>query len=150
MKRMFAIALLFAAMPVLAVEADNCSQYQQLATLYEIRSLMLKPFSSSYSLDQVIDRRIDVLRGPLPDGGFRWVRWVRPEGDAPFDKHGHLVSAVNGSGSDSFEASGRHAFSVRIAVPAKKSLFSANNPVYVGSVSIRYSVEGRTRSRDEA
>jgi hypothetical protein len=149
MKRALVFFLLFAAAPLLAVETDDCRQYQQLATLYEIRSLMLEPSTSSYDVGKVIDRRIDQLRGPLPEGGFRWVRWVRPQGDAPYDKHGHTVAAVNGSGSDSFEASGQHVFSIRVAVPQKKSLFSGNNPVYVGTVRIRYTSDGRTRTKDE-
>ena len=38
---------------------------------------------------------------------------------------------------------------MRIAVPAKKSLFSRNNAVYVGSVHVSYTVNGRTRTKDE-
>ncbi len=143
-------ALLCAAVPLRAVEPDDCRGYQQLATLYEIRGLVLKPFTSSYETDKVIDRRLDLLRGPLPGGGYRWVGWVRPAGDAPFDKHGHTVAAVQGSGTDSFEASGEHAFAVAVVVPQKKTLFSGNNPVYVGTVHISYTAEGRTRTRDES
>ncbi len=151
MKRMLVLfALLCAAAPLLAVESDDCRGYQQLAALYEIRDLMLKPYSSSYDINKVIDNQLDQLRGPLPDGGYRWVRWVRPTGDAPYDKHGHTVAAVNGSDSDRFEASGQHTFAVAVVVPQKKSLFSGNNPVYVGTVHISYTVEGRTRSKDEA
>lgn len=136
-------------MPLAAANVD-CRQYQQLATLYEIRAVMLKPAASSYDVGKVIDRRVDELREPLPEGGWRWVRWVRPEGDGPTDKHGHTVNAVKGSGSDSFEASGEHAFAVRVVVPKKKSLFGANKPVYVGAVRISYSANGRTRTKDEA
>ncbi len=152
MKRMFVLffALLCAAAPLFAVESDDCRGYQQLAVLYEIRDLMLKPYSSSYDINKFIDNQLDQLRGPLPEGGYRWVRWVRPSGDAPYDKHGHTVAAVNGSDSDRFEASGQHAFAVAVVVPQKKSLFSGNNPVYVGTVHISYTVEGRTRSKDEA
>jgi hypothetical protein len=152
MKRVFVLffVLLCAAAPLLSVESDDCRGYQQLATLYEIRGLMLKPFTSSYEIDKVIDRRLDLLRGPLPEGGYRWVRWVRPTGDAPYDKHGHTVAAVQGSGSDSFEASGEHAFAVAVVVPQKKSLFSGNNPVYVGMVHISYTANARTRTKDES
>ena len=71
MKRALVFFLLFAAAPLLAVETDDCRQYQQLVTLYEIRSLMLERSTSSYDVGKVIDRRIDQLRGPLPEGGFR-------------------------------------------------------------------------------
>lgn len=149
MKRTLILALLLvAAVPLLAVESD-CSAYQQLATLYAVRSVMLKPYSSSYDVNQIIDRQLDQLRGPQPDGSYRWVRWVRPSGDAPYDKHGHTVAAVNGSNTDSFEASGQHTFAVAVVVPQKKSLFSGNNPVYVGTVHVSYTVDGRTRTKDE-
>jgi hypothetical protein len=152
MKRAFVLffALLCAAAPLLAVESDDCRGYQQMAILYEIRGLMLKPYTSSFDIGRVIDRQLDQLRGPTPDGGYRWVRWVRPTGDAPYDKHGHTVAAVNGSGSDRFEASGQHAFAVAVVVPQKKSMFSGNNPVYVGTVHVSYTSNGRTRSKDEA
>jgi hypothetical protein len=86
----------------------------------------------------------------MANGGFRWVRWVRPTGNPEYDKHGHTVAAVQGSGADNFEASGGHAFAVRVAVPAKKSLFSGNNPVYVGTARVRYIVNGRERTKEEA
>jgi hypothetical protein len=121
----------------------------QLGAVYEVRALMMKPHTSTYEVDDFIQKRVEQLRDPLPDGGYRWVRWVRPEGDAPVDKHGHTVMAVQGSGKDSVEASGQHAFAVRIVVPAKKSLFSRNNAVYVGKVHISYTVNDRTRTKDE-
>jgi len=150
MKRMMGVVLLFAASPLLAAEVnDPCSAYMQIGTLYEVRSLMMKPYASSYDVDNFIAGRVEELRDPLPDGGYRWVRWVRPDRDAPFDKHGHTVIAIQGSGTDSVEASGQHAFAVRIAVPSKKSLFSRNNAVYVGTVHVSYTVDGRTLTKDE-
>ncbi|HEV7573831.1 MAG TPA: hypothetical protein VGQ21_20240 [Thermoanaerobaculia bacterium] len=150
MKRVMGIALLLIAAPLLAAEvADPCGAYMQLGALYEVRSLMMKPYASSYDVDNFINGRVEQLRDPLPDGGYRWVRWIRPDGDAPIDKHGHTVVAVQGSNSDPVEASGQHAFAVRIAVPAKKSLFSRNNAVYVGNVHVTYTVNGRTRTKDE-
>ncbi|HEV7429136.1 MAG TPA: hypothetical protein VGQ46_22500 [Thermoanaerobaculia bacterium] len=150
MKRVMGIALLMIAAPLFAAEvADPCGAYMQLGALYEVRSLMMKPYASSFDVDNFITARVEQLRDPLPDGGYRWVRWVRPEDDAPIDKHGHTVAAVQGANSDSVEASGQHAFAVRIAVPAKKSLFSRNNAVYVGNVRVTYTVNGRTRTKDE-
>ncbi|MDP9362326.1 MAG: hypothetical protein M3P29_12860 [Acidobacteriota bacterium] len=151
MKRIIGTALLFAVAPLFGADVnDQCSAYLHLGTLYEVRALMMKPYASSYDVEQFINVRVEQLRDPLPDGGYRWVRWIRPEGDAPIDKHGHTVLAVQGSGSDSVEASGQHAFAVRIAVPAKKSLFSRNNAAYVGTAHISFSVNGRTRTKDEA
>jgi hypothetical protein len=150
MKLVMGIALLLIAAPMFAAEvADPCGAYMQLGALYEVRSLMMKPYASSNDVDNFINGRVEQLRDPLPDGGYRWVRWIRPDGDAPVDKHGHTVVAVQGSNSDPVEASGQHAFEVRIAVPAKKSLFSRNNAVYVGNVRVSYTVNGRLREKNE-
>lgn len=147
--RKLIFALLLTPVSALAIDTSDCAAANQLAALYEVRSLMLKPYSSSYDVDKFIDRRLDELREPLAGGGFRFVRWVRPARDPEFDKHGHSVAAVQGSGTDNFEASGDHAFAVRIAVPAKRSLFNGNNSVYVGTAHVRYTVNGRERTKDE-
>src|SRR5438045_2504879 len=139
MKR-FIFLLLFAT-PLFAVTNDDCHAYQQLATLYEVRDLMLRG-ASGYTIDQAIDERL----GPLREG---WVRWVRPEGDASVDKHVHVVAAANGSTSDNFEASCEHPFAVKVVVPSKRSLFNRNNPVYVGTLHVSYSAGGRTRTKDQ-
>jgi hypothetical protein len=147
---MIGIALLLVAAPLFSSEGnDLCSAYLQLGSLYEVRALMMKPYASSYDVENFIRGRVEEMREPLPDGGYRWVRWVRPEGDAPIDKHGHTVVAVQGSSSDSVEASGQHTFAVRIAVPTKKSLFSRNNAVYIGRIHVDYAVNGRSRAKDE-
>ena len=145
------LAIAFLLLPVCAygIEPADCAAANQLAALYEVRSLMLKPYTSSYDVNSFIDKKVDELREPLPGGGFRWVRWARPSGDPEYDKHGHNVVAVQGSASDNFEAAGDHDFAVRVAVPAKRSLFNANNPVYVGTAHIRYSLAGRERTKDE-
>lgn len=142
------ILLLLLAFPLSAIESDDCTNARQLAALYQVRSMMLRD-ASSYDIDKFIDARIDEMRGPLSGGGFRWVRWMRPTGNPAYDKHGHNVAAVEGSGSDHFEASGDHSFSVRIVVPSKRSLFSGNNAVHVGTVHVRYEASGRERTKDE-
>jgi hypothetical protein len=130
------LAVLLIAAPVFA---SDCDDMMQLGALYELRSLMMRGTPSSSDVQSVIDRRIERLREPLADGGYRWVRWVRPTGDGPTDKHVHTVAAVHGSGDpDSFEASGEHAYAVRIVVPSKRSLFKGNNRVYVGDVQMTY------------
>src|SRR5438270_12190698 len=150
MKRVMGFVLLMIAAPLFAADTgDPCGAYMQLGALYEVRALMMKPYASSYDVEKFINERVEQLRDPLPDGGYRWVRWIRPEGEAPIDKHGHTVAAVQGSNSDSVEASGQHAFAVRVAVPAKKSLFSRNNAVYVGEVHVSYTVNGRTKEKTE-
>ena len=150
LKRMVLGALVLVAAPLFAADVnDPCNAYLQLGALYEVRALMMRPYASTYDVEQFINARVEQLRDPLPNGGYRWVRWIRPEGDPPIDKHGHTVIAVQGSGNDSVEASGQHAFAVRVAVPSKKSLFSRNNAVYVGTVHISFTVNGRMRTKDE-
>lgn len=151
MKRVLIFSLLLTAAPLLAARGDDdCQDLLALRELYGIRSMAMSRHVSSYEIDSHIDRRVDQLREPLGGGEFRWVRWARPRGDAPEIKKGHLVVAVHDRGdNDPFEASGDHVFSVRIEVPEKRSLFTRNSPVYVGSVRIRTEVNGRTRTIDK-
>jgi hypothetical protein len=150
MKRAFILIVLLAtAAPLFAIDQGDCGSLTQLGTLYELRTIAMRRGASSYDVDSWIDKRIDLLREPQGGGGYRWVRWVRPSGNDPIDKHLHKTKAVHGSGTDSFEATGSHAYGVRIVVPEKKSLFSKNNPVYVGTVRISYDVEGRRRTKQE-
>jgi hypothetical protein len=143
------IGLVLLLLPVCAfgVETSDCTAANQLAALYELRGVMLR--GASYDVDKFIDAKLDALREPLPDGGFRWVRWARPSGSPEYDKRGHTVGAVQGSGTDNFESSGDHIYAVRIAVPSKRSLVSGNNAVYVGTVHVRAVANGRARNLDE-
>jgi len=141
----FVATLLFLAAPLFA--ADDCRDYRAIGALYEVRSLMLKRYASTYDVDRFIDRRIDELREPNGSGGYRWVRWVRLEGEAPVQKKGHTVAAGPGASQpDRFEASGEHAFAVRVVVPRKRSLLNGNSAVTVGTVEVRYTIEGRTKT----
>ena len=143
MKRaLISILFLLIAAPLLA---DDCGAMTQLATLYELRNVAMRRSSDA---DSWIDKRVDALREP-EGNGYRWVRWVRPSGNDPVDKHLHKTQAVHGNGSDSFEATGAHAYGVRVVVPAKQSMFGHNNPVYVGTVRISYDAEGRRRTKSE-
>jgi hypothetical protein len=137
--------LFFLASPLLA--ADDCRDYRAIGALYEVRSLMLKRYASTYDVDRFIDRRVEELRGPNGSGGYRWVRWVRLEGEAPVDKHGHTVGAsISAPQPDHFEASGQHAFAVRVVVPRKRSLLNGNSAVSIGNVEVRYTADGRTKT----
>jgi hypothetical protein len=139
MKRL--IVLLAVATPLFAVTTnEECRGYQQLATLYQVRELMLHGAGNS-RIDDVIDDQLAVLRRG-------WVRWVAPAHDAPRDKHVHVVAAANGSSTDNFEAAGEHPFEVKIVVPSKRSLLNKNNAVYVGTLHVSYSADGRTRTKD--
>ncbi|MCU1350641.1 MAG: hypothetical protein JWO56_3671 [Acidobacteria bacterium] len=146
-KAILLAALLLTAVPLFAT--DDCRDYRAMGALYEVRNLMLKQYSSSYDVDRFIDRRIEELREPNGEGGYRWVRWVRLEGDAPIDKHGHTVGPSLGAQPDHFEAAGAHAFAVRIAVPRKRSLLNGNNMVAIGKVEIRYTANGKTKTISE-
>lgn len=145
------IAVSLLAFPLFAATGDDCRAVSQLAALYELRALLLKPYTSSYDAEKFIDRRIDELREPMSDGGFRWVRWMRPTGkDGPEVKKGHRVVGVHGRDDhDPFEAGGDHGFAVRIEVPDKRTAFNRNNRVFVGDVKIRYEVNGRSRTMEK-
>src|SRR5688500_7639420 len=139
MKRALPILLcVLVAAPLCALGRDDCrGSLTHLASLYELRSLMLKSYTSSYDVTRFIDDRILAWREPLPDGGYRWVRWIRPSGDGPIDKEGHTVVAVQDRGdSDRFESTAQQGYSVRIVVPRKRSLLNDNKPVYVYEVEI--------------
>ncbi len=140
MKRtLLALLASLIALPVLAIDRNDCEDMTHLGTLYELRSLMMRRYTSSDDVQRFIDRRIDELRVPVPDGGYRWVRYVRPSGDGPTDKHVHSVRAVHDTDApDMFEATGHHVYAVRVVVPSKRSLFKGNNPVYVGDVNVAY------------
>ncbi|HEX7419752.1 MAG TPA: hypothetical protein VF505_07685 [Thermoanaerobaculia bacterium] len=140
------LAILLIAAPVFA---SDCDDLMQLGALYELRSLMMQRSTSSGEVQRVIDHRIDQLREPLADGGFKWVRWVRPSDDGPTDKHVHTVGAVHGNGDpDSFEATGEHSYAVRIVVPSKRTLFKGNNRVYVGDVQMTYDARSGRRQTE--
>jgi hypothetical protein len=138
MKRIALAALLLAAVPVFA--DDPCRDPMRLGALYEVRALMLKTYTSTYDIDTLIQRRLQQFR----EG---WVKWVRPDDDAPIAKHIHTIAAINGSTSDSFEVSGSHAFAVKVVVPAKRSLLNRNAPVYVGNVGVTYSMNGKEHTK---
>jgi hypothetical protein len=131
------LLLLLVAVPASAIDTGDCAR---LATLYEIRSLMLKRYSSSYEVGQAIDRHLtDMRRG--------YIIWVRRDSDAPTDKKVHKLRGA--AGTDRFESESDHAFAVRVVVPSKRSLFNGNNPVSVGGVTITYTVNGRPKTRTE-
>lgn len=135
--------------PVL-VRAQECPELAALRALYGIRQLLMEPYATSYSVDQWIDQQLDQLRDPLPSGGYRWVRFVKPTGEAPVVKREHLVSADYARGNpDSFEAEADHPFAVRIVVPRKRSLLKANKEAYVGAVRIRYQKDGEEKVMDK-
>lgn len=144
------LGLLLLPVCAFGIETGDCAAANQYLALYQLRDVMMRG-DSSYEIDKFINTKIDELREPLPAGGFRWVRWVRPSKDAEYDKKVHNVVAVQGKSTDTFESSGDHAFAVRVAVPSKRSLFKGNNPVYVGAVHVRYTdANGRERTKDEA
>ncbi|HVS30845.1 MAG TPA: hypothetical protein VMS98_05265 [Thermoanaerobaculia bacterium] len=148
MKNLLLVFLI--ASPAFALDSSECSgTLNHLAALYEIRSLMMKSYTSSYDVQRLADRRMEALREPLPEGGYRWVQWVRPGGDGPFVKESVSVAAEQGSGVDNIEADGSQVYAVRVVVPRKRSLLHANKPVYVGTVRIAYENDGRTRERSE-
>ena len=154
MRHLVAVSLLtFLLVPVPAGAADySCdADVHALGVLYEIRGLMLSPRVSSWDVTKRIDERLEEARESLPGGGYRWVDIVRPIGDGPVDRSEHLVQAAVGSpGADLFEASSAIPYAVKIVVPRKRSLFRGNERVWIESVSIRYVVDGETKTVEES
>jgi hypothetical protein len=142
-------ALLLTTVVALPVAADCQGDVAALRAMYELRYELMHNSPSSYEVTQTIESNLEQLREPLPGGGYRWVHWVRPNGDPSVSKHEHLVNAGFDSGSfDEFEASGNHPFGVRVTVPRKRTIRKANNEVYVGRVSIKYWVDGRMKTME--
>lgn len=137
----------------LAAEAqsDPCAELESLRALYDVRQVMMMSSPGSYEVNRRIDYHMDRLRGPLPGGGHRWVRWVRPAGDGPVVRREKLAQAAHDRGeSETFEASGTMPYAVRIVVPRKRSVFRGNNDVWVGDVRIYYWVDGRRETIEQS
>jgi hypothetical protein len=138
------LALLFPA--PLAAQSQCESDLASLSALYELRSVLLRPGTGWYDVHRSIGERLHDARGPRSEGGYQWVRWVRPAGEGPIVKREHTVVSTDTAGHDVFEARGANTFEVRVVVPRKRSLTRANNPVHVGDVSIRYKEQGTART----
>lgn len=150
MRRTFTLFVAcFVAAPLFATDLTDCGDLTRLGALYELRSLMMRRSTTSYDVEKFIDERVNALRQPIPDEGYKWVRYVRPSGDGPVDKRVHAVRAIRDAGTpDSFEATSHHVYAVRVVVPSKRSLFKGNNPVYVGDVNVGY-YNGNAPQRNE-
>lgn len=130
--------------------ADECAEIEALRALYEIRQIMLHPYFGTWDVSSRIDAHLHELRGPLADGGYRWVRHVRPAGDSPVVKKEHVVRSNRRGGElEEFEASAEVPFAVRVVVPRKRSLIRGNNEVWVGGMEIRTWVDGEMRSESK-
>jgi hypothetical protein len=140
-----------AASSAFALDPKDCADYRALAALYEVRSELLERYPSTSDVNEIVDRHVEAMREPTNDGGYRWVDWVRPSGDGPVEKKGHTVNATQGTANlDVFETTFAHTYAVRVVVPRKRSLLNANAAVWVGTVRVRYSVDGRTRTKEQA
>jgi hypothetical protein len=131
-----------------AAAAQDCEgDIAALRALYETRQILMRPYSGSYTAGERLDEQMDRMREPLPGGGYRWVRFVKPAGDPPVLKREHMVkNDFSADSMDTFEAAGDHPFGVRIVTPRKRSMFKANNESYIGRVDIRYWVDGREKT----
>jgi len=142
------LLLIVLSAPVRA--SEECPDVEALNALYGVRELVIRE-APSYTISSEIDDQIEQLRGPLPEGGYRWVRLVRPaDENGPFDKTGHFVRSDSVDSPDVFEAAAANAWAVSIVVPRKKSLFRANSESWVGDATITCTVEGRSETRRES
>lgn len=151
MMRKLLLSLLVVLSSMSAFAVVDCDvDVRALDALYDVRDLLITR-SSTYTIDNRIAMHIEQLRDPLPQGGYRWVIWVRPTSDAPVQKKSHVVSSVKDNGdSETFESTGDHAFEVRVVVPRKRSTFSANKGVYVKKLVVRYELNGKQQQFEKA
>lgn len=150
MQRTLAIALLLLFATSVHAAEDCSSELTKLGTLYQLRSLMMKSYTTASDVRRFADARIDDLREPLREGGHRWVRWVRPSSGGPVVKREHNVVAAQGSGTpDRVESNAGRVYAAAVVVPRKRSLLRDNNPVWVGTVEVTYESDGRARTKRE-
>jgi len=149
MKRSLTCLLLLVLSAPVGASGD-CPDVEALNALYGVRELVIRD-APSYTISSEIDDQIERLREPLPGGGYRWVRLVRPaDGEGPFDKTRHFVRSASVDSPDIFEAEAANAWAVSIVVPRKRSLFHSNKESWVGDATITCTVEGRTETRRES
>jgi len=130
--------ILILAAPLAAQPYGSCDEdVETLRVLYDLRRVMIRDGAPQYDIDRVIETNIDRLREPLPSGGHRWVRLVRPSGDGPVTKKERLIAA-SGTAIEEFDSEENDVFSVRIVVPRKRSVRRANNEVWIERVIVRY------------
>jgi hypothetical protein len=143
------VALALLAFPTSTL-AEDCHDVEALNALYGVRELVIRG-ASSYTVSSEIDEQLHAFRGPLPEGGYRWIRLVRPSaGGGPIDKRGHLVRSDSESSPDVFESEASNAWAVAIVVPRKRSLFRSNSESWIGDATITCSIDGRTETRRES
>jgi len=150
MKRLAVV--LAVVLSTIGLRADDAciEDVRTLGMLYQIREMVLSPSDSNWEISQRIDQLVDLMREPLPDGGYRWVHMIRPDAGGPVEKDGHMVQAIHATGDlDSFESTQPAVYAVRIVVPRKKSLFRANEKVWVERVVLRIRADGGESERIE-
>ncbi len=138
-------------LPSISVSAsEHCAGVEALDALYGVRELVIRG-ASSYIVSSEIDEHVEALREPLPGGGYRWVRLVRPSEDyGPYERERHFVRSASESSPDMFEAETTNAWAVVIAVPRKRSIFRKNAESWIGDVTITCATEGRTETHRES
>ncbi|MGH9457089.1 MAG: hypothetical protein ACRD2J_05550 [Thermoanaerobaculia bacterium] len=140
------VAVCLGAAPSFA-QSDACAEIDALRALYDVREAMLAAGPESWEVGRRIEHHLDLLRVPLPGGGHRWIRWIRPGSDGPVVRREKLVQADYDAGeTERFEAEASVPYAVRIVVPRKRSLLRANNDVWVGTVRIRVAADGEVET----
>lgn len=147
MRFLFAVLTILLARSAVAQPSLSCdADLATLRTLYDVRRLLVgDPKPSPYEIDRAIETHIDRMREPLPSGGHRWVRLVRPPGDAPVIKKEMLLAAT-GNDLDEFTSEAADVFAVRVAVPRKRSIRRANRQAWIERVTVRYEADGAEKT----
>jgi hypothetical protein len=140
--------LLLTAIPVAADWRDPLrTDLEGLGILYQVREQLLDRRVSDWDVNRFIDREIDRLLEPLPEGGHEWVVQVRPASEV-VRRSEHLVRATPDAPS-TFEHAEPWVYAVRLVVPRKRSLFRGNNPVWVEGYRVMVVEPDGSRSERE-
>jgi hypothetical protein len=148
--RRYVVCFILALFTMPAAASEDCRDLEALDALYGVRGLLIRG-APSWSITSEIDDRIRALREPLAEGGFRWVRLVRPPaGQGPSSRKGYFVKSASETAPDLFESEGASAWAVSVVVPRKRSLLRANNESWVGDATITCTIDGRSETRRES
>ncbi|MDP9193966.1 MAG: hypothetical protein M3P06_19910 [Acidobacteriota bacterium] len=147
MKQLAAAALvLLATFPVAAQDAQNVQNASSRDPKIDMVALDLHALGRVVSLADNVERERQVLlaildadirdlREPHDDGTFRWASLQREEGGRVSDEktieHVHTQKELR-----YVTVTGPNGYRVEVAVPKKRSTFSANNRVYVRNVIV--------------
>ncbi|HWW61112.1 MAG TPA: hypothetical protein VN181_07085 [Thermoanaerobaculia bacterium] len=154
MKRLFALlalvaATVFAQMPAIPPCAPNALR-DDLHALARIGDLSKDLPDSRQVILAITDENIETLRERRADGTYRWASLQRVEASRVSEERA-IEKVSTETELRNVTVSAPNAYRVEVRAPAKRSLVSANNRVYVRSVIVdSTSFDGKTSHQEIA